>query len=169
MIHIHLIVNSVVHFVAKYIVSLGGIGFIKPASGTWGTLATMPIAYGIATVLSPIWLVCASFLAFFVGWIATTIYEKHTHTHDASEVVIDEMAGIFLTLAIIPVDIILYGIAFFVFRFFDIVKIFPANVIDKQKTPFSVMLDDIFAAIYAMIAVWFIWQYGGIEWIQTWT
>ena len=153
-----------IHTLAKYTVSLGGIGFLKPASGTWGTLTTLPIAYVIATLFSPIWLLVASAIVFFIGWIATTVYEKNTTRHDASEVVIDEMAGMFLTLAIIPVDMTLYVVAFFVFRFFDIVKVFPANVIDRQKTPFSVMMDDIFAGIYAMVVVWVIWQYDLINW-----
>ncbi len=148
-----------INTVAKLTVSLGGIGFLKPASGTWGSLATLPVAYVIASTLSPVWLIFVSVIVFIIGWSATAIYEKASKKHDASEVVIDEMAGMLLTLAIIPTDITLYAIAFIAFRFFDIVKIFPANFIDRQKTPFSVMLDDIVAGVYAMITVWAIWQY----------
>ena len=148
---------------SKYTVSLFGVGFLKPASGTWGTLATVPIAYLIAVQFSPFALILASFIAFIIGWIATAIYEKHSKKHDASEVVIDEMAGMFLTLALIPVDIELYVIGFFVFRFFDIIKPFPARTIDRQKTPFSVMLDDVIAGIYSMIVVWILWQTDSIS------
>lgn len=143
---------------SKYTVSLCGVGFLKPASGTWGTLATMPIAYMLAVQFSPLSLFFASFVVFMVGWIATAIYEKHNKKHDAGEVVIDEMAGMFLTLVLIPVDMVLYGVAFFVFRFFDIVKPFPIRTIDRQKTPFSVMLDDVVAGIYSMVVIWAVWQ-----------
>lgn len=145
---------------AKYIVSLGGVGFIRPASATWGTLASMPIAYSIATMLSPLWLVGASAIIFLLGWWATTVYESQTQKHDASEIVIDETAGICITLAVVPVDVTLYAIGFLLFRFFDIAKIYPANHIDAQKTPFSVMFDDVIAGFYAMVCLWGIWQLG---------
>lgn len=139
---------------SKYIVSLGKIGFIKPASGTWGTLASMPVAFLIAYIYSPLSLVIASFIILIIGWYFTNIYEKINNKHDASEIVIDEMAGVFITLSFIPVDVWYYIAGFFIFRFFDILKPYPINIIDNQKTAFSVMLDDLIAGLYAGITLW---------------
>ena len=142
--------------IAKYIVSLGGVGFLKPASGTWGTLVSMPIAYFLASCFSPSSLILFSIPVFLIGWYFTAIYEKHSDKHDASEVVIDEMAGTFVTLAFIPVDLVYYTIAFFMFRIWDIVKPYPIRAIDRQKTPFSVMFDDMVAGLGAGICMWII-------------
>jgi len=131
---------------SKYIVSLGKIGFIKPASGTWGTLASMPVAFLIAYIYSPLSLVIASFIILIIGWYFTNIYEKINHKHDASEIVIDEMAGVFITLSFIPVNVWYYIAGFFIFRFI--------NIIDNQKTAFSVMFDDLIAGLYAGITLW---------------
>ena len=148
-----------INTLAKYIVSLGGVGFLRPFSGTWGTLATMPVAYLLAYNFSPSSLIIFSIPIFLIGWYFTAIYEKHSDKHDASEVVIDEMAGTFVTLAFIPVDLIYYTIAFFMFRAFDIIKPYPIGAIDRQKTPFSVMFDDMVAGLFAGLVMWVIvWQ-----------
>ncbi|MGB1361293.1 MAG: phosphatidylglycerophosphatase A, partial [Alphaproteobacteria bacterium] len=62
----------------KLVVSLGGAGFLKPASGTWGTLASMPIAWIIASCFSPSVLIIASFIVFLIGWYFTYLYENQS-------------------------------------------------------------------------------------------
>lgn len=147
---------NIIEKLSKYIVSLGKVGFIKPASGTWGTLASMPVAFLIAYIYSPSSLIIASFITLIVGWYFTNIYEKTNNKHDANEVVIDEMAGLFITLSFIPVNVWYYIAGFLIFRFFDIFKPYPINLIDEQKTAFSVMFDDIIAGLYAGITLWII-------------
>ena len=66
------------------------------------------------------------------------------------------MAGLFITLSFIPVDVWYYIAGFLIFRFFDIFKPYPINLIDEQKTAFSVMFDDIIAGLYAGMTLWII-------------
>ncbi|MGB1361488.1 MAG: phosphatidylglycerophosphatase A, partial [Alphaproteobacteria bacterium] len=94
------------------------------------------------------------FIVFLIGWYFTYLYENQSQKHDASEVVIDEMAGVFITLAFVPVDIWYYVIGFLMFRIFDVLKPYPVYMIDRQKTPFSVMFDDVVAGFMAGLVMW---------------
>lgn len=85
--------------------------------------------------------------------------------HDLNQVVIDEVLGMLIScFPIVYFDlnqvnapiIIWYIIAFIFFRFFDIVKIWPANYFDKKQTPVNIMLDDVVAGIYSAIALSFV-------------
>ncbi len=73
---------------------------------------------------------------------------------DPSVVVIDEVAGMWLTLAVsslffADVSITLLAVSFLSFRFFDITKIYPASVFDKMKSGTGIMMDDIVSGVYA--------------------
>ena len=69
---------------------------------------------------------------------------------DPGWVVIDEVSGQWLTLAVVPPDFILYAVGFFLFRIFDIFKPWPIRTLE-QKVPgaLGVMIDDVAAAVYA--------------------
>ncbi|WP_168464023.1 phosphatidylglycerophosphatase A family protein [Wolbachia endosymbiont of Ctenocephalides felis wCfeT] len=124
--------------------------------GTVGSLASLPLA---PVILSNKILGAAiiSFL-FVVGLWSTGNYVKHYQTsQDPKEVVIDEVVGQLLTILLASVlfsnykdDYFLLLLCFLSFRFFDIIKTWPINLIDKNtKGPLGVMLDDIIAAILA--------------------
>lgn len=135
-------------------ITVGYSGCLKPASGTWGTLVSMPIAYTLAWLTSPIMLIVFSAILFFIGWWAVAKFEDATGTHDASEIVIDETVGVFITLSIVPLELSYYILGFIAFRIFDIFKPYPIKVIDNLKTPFSVMFDDVIAGIMAGLVMW---------------
>ncbi len=73
---------------------------------------------------------------------------------DPSRVVVDEIAGIMLTLALFPKDILLYASGFFLFRIFDIAKPFPCRRLENLPGGYGIMLDDIAAALYACILLY---------------
>ena len=80
----------------------------------------------------------------------------HTPLHlaaaknDPKEIVIDEVAGQWLALAVVPPDVLLYALGFLLFRAFDVMKPWPAGLIDRRlKSGLGVMLDDVAAAVYA--------------------
>ena len=137
------------------IVTWFGAGLIRRAPGTWGSLFALPFAIFIYHVAGSFGLIVAGTLAFFTGWVATNIYLNASRRagvdrKDPSEIVIDEVAGQWLVLAVVPIDALLYGMGFLLFRFFDIVKPWPVNLIDRRiKGGLGVMLDDVAAAIYA--------------------
>ena len=131
-----------------------GFGLIGIASGTWGSLAALPFAAAIAWYLGPWALVPAAAVAFAVGvWASNHI--GRSGEKDSSAIVIDEVAGQWLTLAVVAVDWRYYLVGFLLFRLADIAKPWPASWADR-KVPggLGVMLDDIFAGLYAALALW---------------
>ncbi len=126
-----------------------GTGYMRPASGTWGSLAALPFAWLISDIGGQLGLFIASLVAFVVGIWAANGYEKLSGEKDASPIVIDEVAGMWLTLAFVPLDPLLFLVGFFFFRLFDVTKPYPANECEKIKGGLGVMLDDMVAGIYA--------------------
>src|SRR5947199_12720 len=98
-----------------------GCGLALPAPGTWGTLGGIPFAAAFLLAgwkYLMLWVVVVS----LVGWWAAEHFEKATGEHDAPAIVIDEVAGIGLTLLFAVPTVRSVTIAFFLFRFFDILK-----------------------------------------------
>jgi len=144
-----------------------GVGYCPVASGTAGSLATLPFAF-VLTFYCGGW---PAMLAFFVlvyvlGTLASKEVLKYT-SHDPSIIVIDEVAGQLIPLIFVSISIsdaddpFLYPEGwwlycavptFILFRIFDILKPFPASYFDKKVlNAHGVMLDDIAAGIYALI------------------
>ena len=113
--------------------SFFGVGFLPKAPGTWGTLATLPFLYFFGTFNPPyvlfipflvIMTVISSFIADFV--------QKKFDLHDPQFIVIDEVLGMTTAwLFIQKHDLIHLFILFVLFRFFDIIKFWPASYFDK--------------------------------------
>ena len=147
----------------KYIATWFGSGLIPKAPGTWGTLAAIPFAFVIVHLFNPFVLLIAATLAFIIGIWAAGAYAKEIEKPDPSEVVIDEVAAIWLVLTFVPVSLVGWFIAFVVFRFFDVVKPWPVSLADaKLKGGFGIMADDIIAALYTLLILWLMQFYLGV-------
>ncbi|SDF11419.1 phosphatidylglycerophosphatase A family protein [Thalassobaculum litoreum] len=132
-----------------------GTGYLPKAPGTWGSLLAAVLAWPIAQAGGTPALLVAAVLATGVGTWATGVYMARTGTHDPGSVVIDEVAGQWLALALCPLHPLWWVVAFVAFRAADITKPFPANRIDRDmRSPFGVMLDDLVAGAYAALVVW---------------
>ncbi|MDE5061960.1 phosphatidylglycerophosphatase A family protein [Wolbachia endosymbiont of Drosophila tsacasi] len=134
-------------------------GTAKKMPGTVGSLASYPI---VPVILSNRILGAAIiFLLFLIGLWSIGNYIKHYKTScDPKEVVFDEVVGQLLTILLVSIllsqkmNCSSLLLCFFSFRFFDIIKTWPINLIDKNtKGPFGVMLDDIIAAILACVLI----------------
>ena len=108
-----------------------------------------------------------SVIVFFIFLVALSlyaikIYQKKAGKTDKSEIIIDEVLGQLLVLMFIDLEFLQFFFAFILFRFFDILKIFPANIIDKKYSDhYGVIFDDIIAAIQALIVIFiFKFAYG---------
>lgn len=125
-----------------------GTGYSPKAPGTMGSLAAVPFAWLMAASWGQHTLIIAAAVVFALGWAAAHATEEARR--DPGWVVVDEVAGQWLTLAFVPPDIILYAIGFVLFRLFDIFKPWPVRTLE-QKVPgaLGVMVDDIAAALYA--------------------
>ncbi len=138
---------------AKFISTVGGIGLIRPAPGTWGSLAALPFAFVLGRTFGSLGLLAASAGIFALGAWAAGIYENQSGSHDPSEVVIDEIVGQWIAC----VPLIYFGskwwiwpIAFALFRLFDIWKPGPIGKLDKQfPGGVGTMIDDLAAGLCA--------------------
>ncbi|MCX8506899.1 MAG: phosphatidylglycerophosphatase A [Alphaproteobacteria bacterium] len=137
-------------------------GLLRPASGSWGSLAALPFAYlfTLIPMLEQMRLVSAAFfiiLFYAIGvWSSGKFADAENNTDPAS-VVIDEVVGMWICLLFTPPSAVWWGVAFLAFRFFDIAKVFPANWCEKNlKGGLGVMTDDVVAGIYAGIVVMFL-------------
>lgn len=136
-----------------------GAGLLPIAPGTWGSAAALPFAWFIVWVGGPLALFAAAIVAFGLGVWAAESYSRHAGVKDASPIVIDEVAGQWLTLVPASLDPLTYLAGFLLFRVADIVKPWPANWADRALDGgLGVMLDDVFAGLYAAAALYgFIW------------
>ena len=142
----------------KLFVSIFFVGYIKFAQGTWGSMASLFIMYILFNILSlPLSILLLIFIfLFFIANYFINYFTSLTNTYDSKHIVIDELLGIFTIflfydLIFIYNEISTFILIFFVFRFFDIMKFFPANYIDKNwKNGFGVILDDIIAGLFVL-------------------
>lgn len=139
--------------------SFFGTGFLPKAPGTWGTLATLPFLYGIGRFNPPFFL----FIPFLT--ITTIIscfiadrVQKEFKSHDPQWIVIDEFLGMSVAWLFIQKHNLLHLVVLFIlFRFFDIIKFWPASYFDKKvQHGAGTILDDIVSGLYAGLLYLFI-------------
>lgn len=135
-----------------------GAGLLRPAPGTWGSLAALAVGYGFIISGMGIWPFCAAILLVTVaGTMAINAIERETGVHDAPEIVIDEVSGMWIALLpyyFLPAPAWLFIAAFILFRAFDIIKPWPIGWLDRKVAGgFGVMLDDIVAGIFSFIGI----------------
>ncbi|MEO5335673.1 MAG: phosphatidylglycerophosphatase A [Magnetospirillum sp. WYHS-4] len=136
-----------------------GVGRLPGAPGTWGSLASLPLAWSLAAWAGPWGLAAGVATVFVAGIWAAGAYMRATGTDDPGAVVIDEVAGQGLALLAVAPDPLLYLIGFALFRLFDILKPWPVSWADREVGGgLGVMLDDMLAGLYAGAALY------GIAW-----
>jgi phosphatidylglycerophosphatase A len=129
-------------------------GLIPFASGTWGSLAALPFAWVILWYGGPWVLLAASIAVFALGCLVSDRFIGDDRTADPGAVVIDEVAGQWLTLTIAPLSIPGFILGFLLFRLFDIVKPWPANWADRSlKGGLGIMTDDMVAGLYGGVVL----------------
>ena len=131
-----------------------GLGKLPKGPGTWGSLGALPFAWGLQMAGGPTVLLAATIAISLLSLWAIAEYLKHQPGEDPGEIVIDEVAGQWLTLAFVPLDWRLYVIGFVAFRIFDIFKPWPVSWADRRiGGARGVLLDDLLAGIYAMLVM----------------
>lgn len=141
------------------------IGLLRPAPGTWGSAAAIPVAYLIHGLAGFPGLAVATVLVFAIGWWATLQETRGKDDHDPSEIVIDEVVGQWIALW--PLSAGMWWMsadawvfpypgwiaAFLLFRLFDIWKPGPVGWADRRNDAYGVMMDDVIAGIMAAVFV----------------
>ncbi len=149
----------------RMITSFFGAGLLPKAPGTWGSLAALPVGWLLHGLGGPILLGAATIAAFVLGVWATKEFTKGSDDHDPSEIVIDEVVGMWIALMPLSLGMWYMGAsawtfpypgwitAFIMFRIFDIWKPWIIGWADRMHTPMGVMLDDVLAGIMAALVV----------------
>ncbi|HDL02866.1 MAG TPA: phosphatidylglycerophosphatase A [candidate division Zixibacteria bacterium] len=122
-------------------------GYSKIVPGTTGTIPAWLIAYFAVGDNRRIIIIGAVVLTIISVRLASAA--ENIYGHDAKKIVIDEWAGMFITLILVPYSLLNYIIAFVAFRGFDAVKIWPANAAEKLPRGWGVTADDVVAGIQA--------------------
>jgi phosphatidylglycerophosphatase A len=135
---------------ALFVATLGGIGRLKPAPGTWGSLVVLPVV-----VFGPVIALLLGLLVTLLGFFATREVLRDAPDEDPGWIVVDEAAGMLIALAGLTAEASIWGvlIAFGLFRIFDIFKPWPISWADQQSGAFGVMLDDIVAGALVAAAL----------------
>ena len=128
--------------------------------GTLGSIAGVFLGLILLSFFSIQVVIVLFIFLIAVSLHAIKIYQKEVGKSDKSEIIIDEVLGQLLVLMFIELEFLQFFCAFILFRFFDILKIFPANIIDKKYSDhYGVIFDDIVAAIQALIVI-FIFKFA---------
>ena len=144
------------------IATIFGIGYLRPAPGTWGSLFALILAILLVEIFGIIGFLFALLSISAFGWWATSVYLKQIKTKDPSEVVIDELVGQWIAVLPIVISAFYFKLepfdlwpgwisSFLFFRIFDILKPSLIGWADEKNGALGVMLDDIFAGIAAAI------------------
>jgi phosphatidylglycerophosphatase A len=129
-------------------------GLSPVASGTVGSLIAAILYYLLPGLHNVIALIIAIVVCLIAGIWSSSIVERELKVQDPGIIVIDEVLGQWIALVTIgyagdPVYVLL---AFLAFRFFDIVKLWPARIFERMHGGVGIMLDDAVAGVYAWIA-----------------
>lgn len=162
------------------LLSSGGLGYLRPAPGTWGSMPPAALAFALLVAGAPYWSIQAALLAVLIVSCIICIAlgdwgEGHFGRKDASNIVIDETAGQCISLlawpagfvaqcrAVVPegaLDVaavlraaLAVGFAFILFRVCDIIKPPPAHGLQRLKGGVGVLVDDLIAGLYAAVAI----------------
>ena len=153
---------------ANFFVSLSFAGYIKLIPpGTFASFLSIVILFPIVEykIISLEIFVTVFIVFFLLSLFFINQFSSHTKSHDSKIIVIDEFLGVYLILIFydqikIINPYVTIVLIFILFRFFDILKIFPANIVDKRlKSAFGVILDDLIAGIYTIIILYIVNAY----------
>ncbi|MEM7226577.1 MAG: phosphatidylglycerophosphatase A [Pseudomonadota bacterium] len=141
-----------------------GSGLAAKAPGTWGSVAALPCAVVLVWLGGSWALAIAVVAAFLAGLWASARYTAAGDAKDPGAVVIDEVAGQWLTLIPVALDLRYYLLGFLLFRLFDIWKPWPIGWLDRnvEGAP-GIMIDDIVAGAYAGTLCFIASQVWGLE------
>ncbi len=144
-------INSKLATSSKVVGSLFGIGYLPLAPATWASAVVTVVIY----FLYPRWFYLVAGIVIFTAlgiWLAD-IVQKHTEKIDPRFFVFDELVGMMISLLFLPHRILWFGLAFFLFRVFDVIKPSPVHEVEKFDGGVGIVMDDILAGIYTLIVL----------------
>jgi len=136
-----------------FIATCGYLGYVPVAPGTFGSAAGLVVFAAVRWSGSPALELAVIILLFAVGVWSANAAERHFGGVDPAPVILDEVVGMLITLAFLPVTITGAIVGFLLFRLFDVVKPWPANRLEALHGGLGVMADDAMAGVYGNVAM----------------
>ena len=131
-----------------FIATCGYLGYVPIAPGTFGSAAGLAVFYLVRSTGSVSVELAAIVVLFAIGVWSGTEAEHHFGATDPGPIVLDEVVGMLITLALLPVNLTGAVVGFLIFRVLDIVKPWPSAGFEKLPGGLGVMADDGMAAVY---------------------
>jgi phosphatidylglycerophosphatase A len=129
------------------------IGSVPVAPGTFGSLIGLPVCFLLSRLNFLLSLICILVFILFAIGIASAA-EKILNQKDPGQIVIDEIAGLMVTLAGLPFNLKTVLAGFIIFRVFDILKPFPIRILEKRMGGGrGIVLDDVLAGVYGNLII----------------
>jgi len=147
-----------VHFLPRMVATVGFIGYSPLAPGTMGSLA-IALVFLLLPPYLKIWPQVIFLLILFAVaiWSAQKMAAAHRQVTsgkiDPQEVVIDEVMGMAVALAFLPLNFKTIGLGFLLFRILDVTKPFPVRHFEKLPGGWGIVMDDVMAGIYANVGL----------------
>ena len=136
-----------------FIATCAYVGYVPLAPGTFGSAAGLAVFFAVRGTGSVSLELAALVTVFCVGVWSATVAERHLGDVDPAPVVIDEVAGMLMTLAFLPVNLTGAIVGFLLFRVFDVVKPWPSSRFERLPGGLGIMADDAMAAAYGQVAM----------------
>ncbi len=144
--------GSLIPALLKNVATLGFIGYLPVAPGTWGTGAGL--IFVVLLPMSSFALLGIVVTVIMIGTIAAGTAERLIGEADSGHIIIDEFAGFLVSIIFIPPTYRYLASAFLLFRFFDILKPFPIRRLERTiKGGAGIMADDILAGIFTNVVL----------------
>ena len=149
---------------ASTIATVAGLGKLRPGPGTWGSALAVLTWFLISQVIPPELqrgaLILLSLAVIAIGIPAATKVASAYGNKDPQNVIIDEVAGQWITLIAVPVAWKSLLVGFILFRGFDIVKPPPVRMLERLPDGVGIVIDDVGAGIYALIVMQLAFHFG---------
>lgn len=136
-----------------FVATCGYLGYVPVAPGTFGSLAGLGVFFLVRASGGAALEIAAISAILALGIWSGTEAERHFGGVDPAPVVLDEVAGMLITLAFVPVTASGAVVGFLLFRLFDVIKPWPANRLEALPGGLGVMADDAMAAVYSNLAL----------------
>ena len=136
-----------------FIATCGYLGYVPVAPGTFGSALGLAVFVAVRSTGSVAVELGVIALIFAVGIWAGTVAEHHFGGIDPGPIVLDEVLGMLITLALLPVNVTGAIVGFLLFRVLDVIKPWPSARLEKLPGGLGVMADDGMAAIYGNLAM----------------
>jgi phosphatidylglycerophosphatase A len=136
-----------------FVATCGYLGYVPIAPGTFGSAAGLAVFMAVRSSGSVTVELATIVILFAVGIWSGTVAEHHFGGVDPGPIVLDEVVGMLITLALLPVNLTGAMVGFVVFRVLDVIKPWPSNGFEKLPGGLGVMADDGMAALYGNLVM----------------